>query len=108
MLTANGIARSISRRGDCWDNAVVESFSSTLKIELASESLWDARSEVPAAIFEYLACPTTNGDNIPRSRMSLLLHSSRLTNRKRKAAQPGCLRKRAKPSMQPRTHRRFR
>jgi transposase InsO family protein len=36
-LAAHGIVCSMSRRGDCWDNAVAESFFSTLKMELVYE-----------------------------------------------------------------------
>ena len=36
LLDAEGIACSMSRRGNCWDNAVVESFFGTLKTELGS------------------------------------------------------------------------
>jgi len=54
MLAANQIVCSMSRRGDCWDNAVAESFFSTIKLELVYESEWATRSEARAAIFEYL------------------------------------------------------
>jgi putative transposase len=54
LLAANGIVCSMSRRGDCWDNAVAESFFSTLKMELVYESAWATRSQARAAIFEYL------------------------------------------------------
>jgi len=54
LLTAHGIVCSMSRRGDCWDNAVAESFFSTLKLELVYESAWRARAEARAAVFEYL------------------------------------------------------
>jgi putative transposase len=54
MLAAHGIVCSMSRRGDCWDNAVAESFFSTLKLELVYENEWATRSEARAAIFEYL------------------------------------------------------
>jgi len=37
-LTARGIVVSMSRRGDCWDNAVAESFFATLKVELAGST----------------------------------------------------------------------
>jgi len=33
VLTAHGIVYSMSRRGNCWDNAVAESFFATLKVE---------------------------------------------------------------------------
>ena len=35
MLRASGIVCSLSRRGDCWDNAVAESFFSTLKSDMS-------------------------------------------------------------------------
>ena len=54
LLAANNIVCSMSRRGDCWDNAVAESFFSTLKLELVYESDWATRAEARPAIFEYL------------------------------------------------------
>jgi len=47
-----GIA-SMSRRGDCWDNAVVESFFATLKTEL--ETTWRSRAEGSDALRQYIA-----------------------------------------------------
>jgi len=54
LLAAHGIVCSMSRRGNCWDNAVAESFFSTLKIELAHEAVWPTRAEAQAAVAEYL------------------------------------------------------
>ena len=54
VLAANGIVCSMSRRGDCWDNAVAESFFSTLKIELVYEHEWATRAQARTAIFEYV------------------------------------------------------
>jgi putative transposase len=54
LLAANRVVCSMSRRGDCWDNAVAESFFSTLKLELVYESEWATRSQARTAIFEYL------------------------------------------------------
>jgi transposase InsO family protein len=54
LLQANGIIASMSRKGDCWDNAVAESFFATLKVELKDKSLWATRSEARSAIFEYI------------------------------------------------------
>jgi putative transposase len=45
---------SMSRRADCWDNAVVESFFSTLKQELVYRHNFTTRQEAKMAIFEYL------------------------------------------------------
>ncbi len=53
-LAAQGIVASMSRRGDCWDNAVAESFFSTFKLELVYETAWLTRAEARPAIFEYL------------------------------------------------------
>ena len=44
----------MSRRGNCWDNAVAESFFSTLKIELAHGADWTTHTEAHAAVAEYL------------------------------------------------------
>jgi transposase InsO family protein len=53
-LAARGIVCSMSRRGDCWDNAVAESFFSTLKLELAYETTWPTRAAARTDVFEYL------------------------------------------------------
>jgi transposase InsO family protein len=53
-LAEHGILCSMSRRGNCWDNAVAESFFSTLKIELVYESAWATRREAKTDVFEYL------------------------------------------------------
>lgn len=45
LLTANGIQCSMSRRGDCWDNAAMESFFSTLKTERAHRRHYRTRDE---------------------------------------------------------------
>jgi putative transposase len=54
LLAAHGIEVSMSRRGDCWDNAVAESFFSTLKAELVERRDWRSRSELRSALFEYI------------------------------------------------------
>jgi putative transposase len=53
-LAAAGIECSMSRKGDCWDNAVAESFFGTLKTELVHEANWTTRAEARSAVFEYL------------------------------------------------------
>jgi putative transposase len=45
---------SMSRKGDCWDNAVVESFFSTLKTERVHHRLYRNRAEARRDIFEYI------------------------------------------------------
>jgi transposase InsO family protein len=54
LLAAHGIVCSMSRRGDCWDNAVAESFFSTLKLELVYESAWQTRADARADVFQYV------------------------------------------------------
>jgi putative transposase len=51
-LDAHGIVCSMSRRGDCYDNAVVESFFATVKIELADR--FASYGEAKMAVFDYL------------------------------------------------------
>lgn len=52
-LAAAGMVCSMSRSGNCWDNAVVESFFGTLKTELP-ESEWSTRAAASAAISDYI------------------------------------------------------
>ena len=53
-LTKRGIKLSMSRRGNCWDNAVAESFFATIKKELIHQLKFSTRREAAAAIFEYI------------------------------------------------------
>ena len=53
-LAALGIVASMSRKGDCWDNAVAESFFSTLKIELIHEEQYETRGAAIASIGDYI------------------------------------------------------
>ena len=71
-LKDHGIECSLSGRGNCWDNAVVESFFGTLKKELIYRRSWPTRSEVAAAVHEYIEVfynrrrrHTTNGGKAP-------------------------------------------
>lgn len=54
LLDEHGITCSMSRRGDCWDNAVVESFFGRLKSELLFRHVFATREEATAALFEYI------------------------------------------------------
>ena len=53
-LNRRRIVCSMSRKGDCWDNAVVESFFATLKKELVYRERFLTRSQAVQAIFEYI------------------------------------------------------
>ena len=50
------IIQSMSRRGNCYDNAFAESFFGTLKKELIYRRKFKTREEAKAAIFEYIEC----------------------------------------------------
>ena len=54
LLKTNEIQCSMSRKGDCWDNAVAESFFHTLKVELIHGETYNTRQEAKTAIFEYI------------------------------------------------------
>jgi putative transposase len=49
-----GIKQSMSRKGNCWDNACAESFFKTLKVELVGDYIYASRVEAQSAIFEYV------------------------------------------------------
>ncbi len=54
VLHRHGITVSMSRRANCWDNAVAESFFATIKAELVYDRTWHTRLELRAAVFEYV------------------------------------------------------
>jgi len=54
LLDEHGVICSMSRRGNCWDNAVVESFFGTLKTELIYTRPWSTREAAHQAIAEYI------------------------------------------------------
>ena len=53
-LRALGITASMSRKGNCYDNAFAESFFATLKKELVYRNNYDTKEEAKKAIFEYI------------------------------------------------------
>jgi len=54
LLARKGITCSMSRKGDCWDNAPVESFFASFKRELVYRRHYQSRSEARADAFEYI------------------------------------------------------
>ncbi len=54
LLTDTAMICSMSRKGDCWDNAPMESFFATLKAELIYREQFKTRQEAKAKIFEYI------------------------------------------------------
>jgi len=53
-LQSRGITVSMSGKGDCYDNAMMESFWATLKTELIHQNRYATREQARAAIFEYI------------------------------------------------------
>jgi transposase InsO family protein len=53
-LVAHGMIASMSAKGDCYDNAVAESFFATLEFELLMKNDWHTREEARRAIFRYI------------------------------------------------------
>jgi transposase InsO family protein len=49
-----GVTLSVGRRGQCWDNAVAESFFATLKTELIHRRPWPTHKAATSAIFDYI------------------------------------------------------
>jgi putative transposase len=54
IIEKNGMTHSMSRKADCWDNAVAESFFGTLKQELVHHCKFKTREEAKLAIFDYI------------------------------------------------------
>lgn len=54
LLDRRKIRQSLSRPGQCWDNAVAESFFATLKCELVHRNVWPTRGRARTAIFEFI------------------------------------------------------
>ena len=54
LLNEAGFTTSMSRAGDCWDNAVVESFFATLTKELLVDGVFKSRAEASRELFEFI------------------------------------------------------
>jgi putative transposase len=54
VLDQHGITPSMSRAGDCYDNALAESFNATIKSELVAQVHWPTRQEARLAVFEWI------------------------------------------------------
>jgi transposase InsO family protein len=54
VARANGVVLSVSRKGQCWDNAVAESFFATIKRELIDGRAWPTRAGLHRAVFDYI------------------------------------------------------
>lgn len=82
-LARHGMICSMSRKGDCWDNAVAESFWSTLKRELIDGSHYPTRALARGAVFEFVQVfynrqriHSTLGYQTPNERESCYRHEA--------------------------------
>jgi len=53
-MKQHGIICSMSRKGNCWDNAVTESFFHSLKVELINKDIFESREKAINNIFDYI------------------------------------------------------
>ena len=84
-LLAHGMLCSMSRKGDCWDNAPMESFFATLKGELVEGADYQTRDEAKADVFQYTRASIIDAACTPRSAIS---HPSRRQQRSIQRHQP--------------------
>jgi putative transposase len=55
-MADNGVVCSMSRSGNVWDNAAMESFFSSLKTERIGRKAYHSRDEARADVFDYIEC----------------------------------------------------
>jgi transposase InsO family protein len=84
VLSQHGLVASMSRPGNCYDNAFIESFWSTLKYELVYHHRFATRAEARTAIFVYRRDPVT-----PRS-LLLTLTPNRIKNHAHRHEEDNC------------------
>jgi len=56
LMADNGVTCSMSRSGNVWDNAAMESFFSSLKTERIGKKIYRTRSQAKADVFDYIEC----------------------------------------------------
>ena len=56
LADAGNVCQSMARKGNCWDNAVVESFFKTLKTEICADRVFACRAQARLAVFDYIEC----------------------------------------------------
>ncbi len=56
LIAKHVLTQSMSRRGNCWDNAVAESFFATLKKQAVHGERFSTKHQVQQKIFEYIEC----------------------------------------------------
>ena len=56
LLSQSEVRQSMSRKGNCWDNAVAESFFKSLKVEWLYGQRFENQAQAQMAVFEYIEC----------------------------------------------------
>jgi putative transposase len=56
LMADHGVTCSMSRSGNVWDNAAMESFFSSLKTERIARKVYRTRDEAKADVFDYIEC----------------------------------------------------
>ena len=56
LMADNGVTCSMSRSGNVWDNAAMESFFSSLKTERVGQNIYRTRAQAKADVFDYIEC----------------------------------------------------
>ena len=74
-MADNGVTCSMSRSGNVWDNAAMESFFSSLKTERTARKVYRTRDDARADVFDYIERFYNRGEGIRRSAISARLSS---------------------------------
>lgn len=81
------IVRSMSRKGNCWDNAVAESFFKTIKVELVYTQKYQTKKQAAISIFEYIETwYNRNRRHKHLNNLTILEHEKLINNNLKKAA----------------------
>lgn len=81
------IERSMSRKANCWDNAVAESFFKTLKVELIYQNKYETRKQAELSIFEYIeAWYNRNRRHKQLNNLTILEYQKSINNNLKNAA----------------------
>jgi putative transposase len=84
-LNARGITVSMSRKGDCWDNAPMEAFNGTLKVECVHGEHFRTREEARQAIVEFIGYYNTERRHSKLGNVSPALYEQRWHEEQQKA-----------------------
>ena len=76
----------MSRKGNCWDNAVAESFFKTLKVELVYQNKYETRQQAELSIFEYIETWYNKNRRYKKLNNVTILEHEKLINNKLKNA----------------------